>query len=171
VTTKDVLRDFVLYNGADKMVGRIDAFKPPALKTITEQFRGAGMDAAMPIDMGMEPLEASWTTSGIDRNTYTGFGLMSGVRIPVSVRAAVVNPATGLPASVVHTMIGNITMVEPSEYKPGERATLQTSIALIYYKLTHTIPGVPAVEIDVINGVRIVNGVDQLIALRVLTGR
>ena len=168
---KDVLRDFVLFNGADKMVGRIDNFKPPALKRMVENFRGAGMDAPMPIDMGMEPMEASWTTSGIDRGMYGGFGLMNGIRVPVSVRAALVDPVTGLSKPIVHTMVGDITVVEPSDYKPGERATLQTTIALIYYKLTHTIPGVPVVEIDVVNGIRIINGVDQLVALRLLVGR
>lgn len=168
---QDVLRDFVLSNGADKMVGRIDEFQPPALKKVVENFRAAGMDAAMPIDMGMEPLEASWQTSGIDRNTYAGFGLISGIRTTAIVRAAVVDPVTGVPKSVIHTMVGDLTVVEPSAYKPGERATLKTTIACVYYKLSHTVPGVPLIEIDVINGVRVINGIDQLLALRLIVGR
>ena len=167
----DVLRDFVLFNGADKMVGRIDEFQPPALKRVVENFRGAGMDAAMPIDMGMEPLEASWTTSGIDRGTYGGFGLMNGLRSTAIVRAAIIDPATGLPKPVVHTMIGDLTVVEPSSYKPGERATLKTTMACLYYKLTHSVPGLPLVEIDVLNGIRIINGIDHLIASRLIVGR
>jgi P2 family phage contractile tail tube protein len=134
-------------------------------------FRGAGMDGAMPIDMGMEPLEASWTTSGIDRGTYTGFGLMNGIRSTVILRGALTDPATGLPKPVQHVMIGDLTVVEPGTYKPGERATLKTTMVCIYYKFTHTIPGVPAVEIDVINGVRIINGIDHLAAFRVMVGR
>jgi P2 family phage contractile tail tube protein len=168
---KDVLRDFVLFNGADKQVGRIDSFKPPSLNRMIEEFRGAGMDGKMPIDMGMETMTASWTTSGIDRITYGGWGLMNGIRTTVSVRAAVVDPVTGIPKPVVHTMIGDLTVIEPSEYKPGERATLQTTMALIYYKLAHTIPGAPLIEIDVVNGVRIINGIDQLVALRAIVGR
>jgi uncharacterized protein len=168
---QDVLRDFVLYNGADKMVGRVDEFQPPALKRVVESFRGAGMDGSMPIDMGMEPLEASWTTSGIDRGTYAGFGLMNALRTTAILRGAVVDPVTGIPKPVIHTLVGDLTVVEPSGYKPGERATLKTTMVCLYYKLTHTLPGLPLIEIDIVNGVRIINGVDQLLALRLLVGR
>lgn len=168
---QDVLRDFVLYNGADRMVGRIDSFSPPKLEVQTEDFRGAGMDVPMPIDMGMSPLEAGWTTSGIDRGTYGGFGLMNGLRTLVNVRCALVDPVTGLSKPLIHTMGGTITLVEPSEYKPGERATLKATMKLLYYKLAHTVPGLPLVEIDVVNGVRIINAIDQLIAARLIVGR
>lgn len=167
---QDVLRDFILYNNADKMVGKIDNFKPPKLASIIEDFRGAGMDAAMPVDMGMEPLEASWQTSGIDRGTYAAFGLMNGLRTTTIVRAAVVDPITGLPKPVIHTMVGTLTVVEPSEYKPGERATLTTTIKVIHYKLSHTVPGVPLIEINIPLGIRIINGIDQLLAIRLITG-
>lgn len=168
---KDVLRDYVLFNGADRMVGRVDSFKPPSLQRTVEQFRAGGMDGKIPIDMGLEALESSWVTSGIDRGMYTGFGLIMGVRTTVQVRGAVVDPVTGLPKSVQHTMIGDITGIDPGEWKAGERATLSVSMQLAYYKLTHTLPGVPAIEIDLINGIRIINGVDQLIAVRALIGR
>ena len=168
---QDVLRDFVLYNAADRMVGRIDSFKPPALKVQTESFRGAGMDAPMPIDMGMEAMEASWVTSGVDRGMYTGFGVILGLPTSIKVRCSLIDPVTGIPKPLEHTMLGKITSIEPGDYKPGERATLACTMMLTYYKLTHTIPGLPAVEIDVINGVRIIQAVDQLIAMRVLVGR
>ena len=168
---QDVLRDFVLYNGADRQVGRIDNFKPPPLKSMIEKFRGAGMDSTMPVDMGMEELVASWTCSGIDRLTYQGFGLMNGVRTTIKVRAAVVDPVTGIAKPVFHTMIGLIDELDPSDYKPGDRATIGTKMSCTYYKLEHTIPGLPLIEVDVINGVRIINGVDQLAALRALVGR
>lgn len=168
---QDVLRDFVLVNAADRMVGRIDSFKPPALKVMHEDFRGAGMDTTLPVDMGMETMEASWVTSGIDRAMYTGFGVITGLPTTIKVRCSLLDPVTGIPKPLEHTMLGKIVSIESSDYKPGERATLTCSMKLTYYKLTHTIPGLPAVEIDVINGVRIIQAVDQLIAMRVLVGR
>lgn len=168
---QDILRDFILFNNADKMVGRVDEFMPPALKIITEQNRAAGMDVAMPVDMGMEPLECSWTTTGIDRGTYTGFGLMNGLRTIVTLRGAVVDPVTGIPKPVTHVCGGSITSIEPGAYKPGEKATLKATMSLIYYRFTHSIPAVPVTEIDVVNGIRVINGVDQMIALRAMIGR
>lgn len=167
----DVLRDFVLLNNLEKQVGKIDSFKPPKLEILKEDFRGAGMDAPMPIDMGMAALECSWVSSGISRSTYEGFGLMNGLRTSIIVRGAVVDPVPGIPKLVYHTMMGTITMVEGSDWKPGERATVSATMSLTYYKLTHTLPGVPVVEVDVVNGVRIINGVDQLIALRAIVQR
>lgn len=167
---QDILRDFILYNGADKMVGRIEKFKPPDLKRIVEDVRMSGMDMAMPVDMGMEPMEASWTTTGIDAGSYAGFGLISSATpIAVSVRAAAMNPLTGIPVPVIHAFNGPITVVEASEYKVGERATLTTTVKPIFYSLTHG--GKPIIEIDVVNGIRLIGGVDQLITLRAITGR
>ena len=124
----------------------------------------------MPIDMGMEPLEASWVTSGIDRKTYAGFGIMPPLRTTVSVRGTVINPLTGIPSPVSHNLIGDITAVEPGEWKAGERATLAVTMNLIFYQLSHTIPGLPVILVDVINGIRVVDGIDQLIAIRALVG-
>lgn len=168
---QDVLKDFVLTNGVDKMVGRIDEFQPPNLKVKAEDFRGAGMDGVMDIDMGMEKLECSWVSSGIDRGTYSGFGIIIGVPTIVTVRAAVVDPVTGIPKPVYHTCGGQVRSIDPAAYKPGDRATLKATMTLTYYRLTHTLPGVPVHEIDVINGIRIVNGVDQLLALRLIVAR
>lgn len=167
----DVLRDYCLFNGADRMVGRIDEFQPPNLKVMVEQFRGAGMDAPMPIDMGMEALEASWTTSGIERGMYTAFGIMIGLPTTIMVRGGASNTVTGLAKGVTHILGGKITEISPGPWKPGERAPLQVKMALTFYSLEHTIPGVPAVLIDVLNGIRAIDGVDQLLQLRILVGR
>ena len=167
---QDILRDFILYNGADKMVGRIESFKPPDLERLVEDVRMSGMDMPMPVDMGMAAMEASWVTTGIDAGSYAGFGLISSATpIAVSVRGAVINPLTGIPTPVIHAFNGPITKIEAAAWKVGERPGLTTTIKPIFYSLTHG--GVPVIEIDVINGIRLVGGVDQLITLRAITGR
>lgn len=167
----DVLRDFMLFNGADRMVGRIDDFQPPTLKIMTEEFRAAGMDAPMDIDLGMSKLEAGWTTSGVERSMYEGFGVIIGIPTVVMVRGAALNVQTGIPKPIVHTLGGKIVEIAPGAWKPGERSTLAVKMSLTHYKLTHTLPGVPLVEIDVPNGIRIINAVDQLLAMHILVGR
>lgn len=171
MSLNSVLRDWILINLADRMIGRIDEFKPPNLNLVVEEFRGAGMDTTMPIDMGMEALTASWTTSGVDRGTLASFGIIAATKPTVRVRGALLDPNTGVAVPVVHTMTGLITSIEPGAYKPGERATLSVTQRLTYYKLEHTTLGLPLTEIDVINGVRIIDGVDYLAQMRAIVGR
>jgi hypothetical protein len=166
---QDILRDYVLFNGADKMVGRIETFTPPSLERMVEDVRMSGMDTSMPVDMGMAAMEASWVTTGVDKTTYAGFGLMNGIRTTVSVRGAVVDAVTGVAKPVIHKMVGDISKIDPAGWKVGERPGLTTTMKLIFYSLSHG--GAPVIEIDVINATRLINGVDQLIQLRAMTGR
>lgn len=167
---QDILRDFILYNGADKMVGRIESFTAPTLERMVEDVRMSGMDTSMPVDMGMVAMEASWITTGIDAGTYAGFGLITSTTpIAVSVRAALIDPVTGKPTPVIIKLNGPITKIEPAAWKVGERPGLTTTMKPIFYSLTHG--GKPIIEVDVINGTRLVGGVDQMSALRAITGR
>ena len=166
----EIIRDYVLYNAADRMVGRITKFKPPSLEVQVEDFRGAGMDAPMPIDMGMNSLMASFTAIGVSQGLLGSFGIISGaVGGNVIVRAASYNPITGISLPVIYTMKGTFTKVEVSDLEPGKPAETTVEMKLIFYSLIHS--GTPVHTIDVINGVRMINGIDQLIQMRVLVGR
>jgi P2 family phage contractile tail tube protein len=167
----DVLRDFALFVDGDRYVGKIDELKLPQLEIVEEDFRAGGMDAPMPLDMGMNALKAEFTVSGVDRGVLSRFGLELGLRSVVTARGALQDPATGLVKPVVATMGGNVRKIDPGSWKAGERATIVVGMSLLHYKLTHTIPGLPLIEIDVINGARIINGVDQLIGIRAAIGR
>jgi P2 family phage contractile tail tube protein len=167
----DVLRDFALFVDGDRYVGKIDELKLPQLEVIEEDFRAGGMDAPMPLDMGTNALKAEFTVSGVDRGVLSRFGLELGQRSIVMARGALQDPVTGFVKPVTACMTGNVRKIDPGSWKAGERATLVVGMSLIHYKLTHTIPGLPLIEIDIINGTRIINGIDQLIAIRAAIGR
>ncbi len=166
----DVLRGFSLFVDGDRYVGKIDELKLPQLEVVEEDFRAGGMDAPMPIDMGTNALRSEFTVSGVDRNVLSKFGLELGLRSVVTARGALQDPVTGLVKPVTAIMGGNIRKIDPGTWKAGERATLVVGMSLIHYKLTHTIPGVPVIEIDVLAGIRIINGVDQLATIRAAIG-
>lgn len=167
----DVLRDFALFVDGDRYVGKIEELKLPQLEIIEEDYRAGGMDTSMPLDMGMNPLKAEFTVAGVDRGVLSRFGLELGRRSIVTARGALQDPGTGFVKPITAVMTGNVRKIDPGSWKVGERATLSVGMSLIHYKLTHTVPGLPLIEIDVINGVRIINGVDQLIAIRAAVGR
>jgi P2 family phage contractile tail tube protein len=166
----EIIRDYVLFNGADRMVGRVSKFKPPALEIANEQFRGAGMDAPLPIDMGMNALVTSFTAIGVSKGMFASFGIISGIAGPkISVRAAALNPLTGISLPVIWTMQGVCTKLETSDLEPGKPAETTLEMQLYYYAFIHS--GMPVHTIDVANGIRMINGVDQLLQMRGLVGR
>ena len=65
---------------------------------------------------------------------------------------------------VVATVRGLLKEVDPGEWKANELAACTYSVAVTYYKLE--IEGREMFEIDPVNSVRKINGVDQLAALR-----
>lgn len=166
----EIIRDFVLFNGADRMVGRVTKFKPPSLEISNEQFRGAGMDAPMPVDMGMNALMTSFTVIGVSKGLLSSFGMISGVAGPkVNVRAAAINPLTGISVPIIYTMQGMCTKCETGDLEPGKGGETSVEMHLTYYALIHS--GMPVHTIDVANGIRMINGVDQLLQMRGLVGR
>jgi P2 family phage contractile tail tube protein len=167
----DVLKDWVLFLDSGKLVGQVETFKGPALNVTLEEFRAAGMDAPIGIDMGMDRMEAEFTTAGLNRDVLERFGLRLGTRNVLKVRGAVQDTTTGLIKPVYHTLRGNITSIDQGEWKAGTRATLGVKMSLTAYELTHTLAGIPVIKIDVENYVRMINGVDQLALQRVVLGR
>ncbi len=65
---------------------------------------------------------------------------------------------------VVATLRGLLKEVDPGDWKAGEKAEFKYAVAVSYYKLE--VDGREVYEIDPVNGVRAINGVDQLAGMR-----
>ena len=70
--------------------------------------------------------------------------------------------------AVVATLRGGLREVDPGEWKPGEKAEFKYAVSVTYYKLE--IDGRVMFEIDPVNCVRVIDGVDQLAAERAALG-
>jgi len=57
-----------------------------------------------------------------------------------------------------------VSELDPGEWKPGGDAEFKYAVSVSYYKLE--VAGVRMFEIDPVNAVRVINGVDQLAAVR-----
>lgn len=163
----DVLRNFNAFVDGRGMAGKCEEFNPPKLTLKTEEHRAGGLDAPVEIDQGMEKLESDFTLSGHDRETIGLFGLAPGNLKQVTLRGGL-QSEDGTVTPVIHNLTGMVKSVETGAFKAGEKSTLKISMALRYYKHTHG--GTVVHEIDVENMKRIVNGVDQLAAMRAAIG-
>lgn len=162
-----VLKNMNLFVDGRGYAGRVDEIQLPKLTLKTEEHRAGGMDVPVEIDLGMEKLEAELTISDYAPEVFKLFGLLDGASTQITVRGAI--QAQGEKAKpVTINLRGGWKAIEPSSWKPGDKSTLKVSVAANYYKLA--IDGQELVEIDAVNLMRKVGGVDQMAAIRAAIG-
>lgn len=136
---------------------------PPKLKLKTDDYRAAGMDAAVKVDQGMEALEASFAMGTMEYDVLKFFGLVDEGAFN-GVFRAVFKDRSGKSKNVTVYLRGLLYEVDPGELKPGEKVDAKFNVSCDYYKLE--IDGAIVHEIDVFACRRVINGVDQLAAVR-----
>ena len=167
MAARDVRKNFNAFIDGKGYAGQVEEFNAPKLTLKTEDFRGGGMDLPVEIEFGQEKMEADVTLLSYDRAALGRWGLGQGTSVPFTVREEL-QSHDGTVTGVVHNMRGTMREIDPGTSKAGEKSTMKIAFALSYYKLTHG--GVVVHEIDAINMVRIVNGVDVKAASRAALG-
>lgn len=139
----------------------------PKLKMKTDDARQGGMDAPVKQGLGLEAIEASFSTKGIQTEVLKFFGLASDNGFSGFFRGSF-KDINGNVKSAVATFRGMLTEEDPGTWKAGEANETKFSIGCTYYKLE--IDGAVIYDLDPINGIRIINGVDQTAAERAAIG-
>lgn len=162
-----VLKNFSLFVDGRGLAGTVSTLTLPTLTTKMEEFRGGGMDAPVEIDMGMEILETSFELFDYEENVLSLYGLANGAATQVTARGALRRDGDAAVPMVVN-MTGVIKEMDPGDWQAGEQTSMTCSMALRYLKIT--IGGREVVEVDKVNMVRRINGVDQLESIRAAIG-
>lgn len=147
--------------------GDVPSLTLPKLTVKTEAHRGGGMAGEIEMDMGLEKLEASWTSTGVRREMMKYFGLSDQTGCNAVFRGAF-KELKGQITPVIATLRGMLKEVDPGDWKAGDKAEMKYAMAVTYYKLE--IDGRVMYEIDMVNAVRVIDGVDQLAAERSALG-
>lgn len=167
MTARDVRKNFNLHIDGRGYAGQVDEVTPPKLTKKTEEFRGGGMNAPVKLGMGQEAMDADFTLIQFSRDVLSLYGVAEGQFVPFTLREAL-ESYDGTTTPVTHVMRGTITEIDQGAAKAGEKTQLKVSMNLNYYKLVHG--DVVVQEIDIINMVHIVNGVDVLADQRAALG-
>lgn len=163
----DVLRNVNLFVDGRGYAGRVAEVNLPKLTVKTEEFRDGGMDAPVEIDMGLEKLECSFSTSAIDAELLRSWGLAPGESVPITFRGAL-ESEDGTVRAIVARVRGQIKEIDFGAWKPGEKSPLKCMVAVRSYTLE--VDGSTVHDIDVVTMKRIVNGTDRLTAQRAALG-
>lgn len=167
MAARDVLKNLNLFVDGRGYAGQIDEYNPPDLSIQVEDYRGGGMDAPVALDMGQEGLETSFALIAYDADVLALWGVAEGETVPFTARGAL-ESYDGTVKPVAHYMRGKIVTLARGTWAPGQKPSLTVTMRLDYYKEEHN--GIVTHEIDVVNMVRVVNGVDRLAAQRAALG-
>jgi P2 family phage contractile tail tube protein len=162
-----VLKNFSLFVDGRGLAGSVSTLTLPKLTTKMEEYRGGGMDVPVEIDMGMEKLETSFELFEYDPNMMALYGLADGAATQLTARGALRRDGEAAVAMIVN-MTGVVKELDHGDWKSGDQTSAKFAVALRYLKIT--IGGQVVAEIDKVNMIRRINGVDQLETIRAAIG-
>ncbi|WP_445677609.1 phage major tail tube protein [Pseudomonas putida] len=159
----EMLANMNLFVDGVSFQGDIPSLTLPKLTLKTEEHRAGGMDMAIEMDMGMEKMEASYTSTGVRKESLKFFGLADGNAFNGTFRGTY-KIQKGETKPVIVTLRGTQKEIDFGDWKPGDKAELKHTVAVTYYKLE--VGGEVIYEIDPVGMKRVINGVDQLASQR-----
>lgn len=147
------------YADGEGYLGVIGEFEQPKLAIATEEWRGGGMVGPVKLDKGLEPMETVLTFGGHEKSLVRKFGTTSveGVRLRL---VAAYRADDGSAAQAVEIYIGGrFAEIDLGKDKPGDPTEHKYTAPLNYYR--RVVDGRTEVEIDMLAGIFMVDGVDR----------
>lgn len=149
-------------------IGQATAVTLPKLTRKMEDFRGAGMNAPVKVDMGMEGLVLEFTCGGFMVDALAAFGAARHDATQLRFAGAYQRDDTGDVDAVEVTVRGRYSEIDMGDAKPGDDTEHKFKAELSYYRLE--VAGREVILIDIPNMVEIIDGVDRLADQRAAIG-
>lgn len=140
-------------------LGVVSEFEEPKLAIATEDWRGAGMLGPIKLDNGLEAMEASITMGGHTAALFRHFGTTDASGVPIRLVGAYRADDGSAAQSVEIYVNGRFTEIDLGKAKAGDNTEHKYTLPLTYYR--RVVDGIAEIEIDMINGIFMVNGVDR----------
>lgn len=162
------LKNMNLFNDGASYLGLVPEVTLPKLTRSMEEYRAGGMDQPIKVDMGGEAMELEWKAGGIIVHAIRQFGATAHDAVMLRFAGAYQADDTGQVIPVEIVTRGRHEEIDMGSAKPGDDTEHSIKTTLSYYKLI--INGRTEIEIDILNMVFIVNGIDRLAAQRAAIG-
>ncbi|MEL5405999.1 phage major tail tube protein [Serratia nevei] len=151
-----------LFNDANSYQGVIEEITLPKLTRKLEAFRGGGMGGSASVDLGLDDgaLDAEITLGGIEAQIYKQWGIAKVDGVLLRFAGSFQRDDTAEIIAVEVVMRGRFSEFDHGNYKQGDNTQTKLSAKNTYFKLTWD--GSVLMEVDTVNMVEIVDGVDRL---------
>ena len=156
------LKNLMLFNDANIYRGLVKSVTLPALGRKMEAYRGGGMNGPVKADLGFsdDGIQFEWKTGGLDLISLRQFGAVNASSVALRFSGPYQQDDTGETSNVEVVVRGRHETIEMGDAQPGEDTEHSMTTTCSYYKLT--VDGEEIIEIDLLNFVEKVNGVDML---------
>jgi P2 family phage contractile tail tube protein len=162
------LKNMNLFNDGESYAGQVEEVVPPSLNRKMEEWRAGGMNAPIMTDHGMEALSMEWTCGGLMEEVLRQFGALKHDAVMLRFAGAYQREDSGETDAVEIVVRGRHSSIDSGTSKTGDNSPFKVTSVLSYYKLS--INGEEAIEIDIINMIEKINGVDLLAKQRAAIG-
>lgn len=153
------LKHFNVFINGVSFIGVIPSLTLPKLGRKMEEYRGGGMEGAVKVDMGQQPLELEFD-SGFDTSLFEQYGQSKADAVLLRFAGSYQRDDTGEIDAVEITVRGRLEEIDMGSAKAGGTSSLKTKMPLSYYKLS--VNNKDIVEIDLANFISKVGGTDRL---------
>ena len=155
-----VLKNFNVFNDGQTYIGQVEKIKLPDLKRKMEDLRAGGMNGPVKIDMGSDGLSCEHEYAGFVSQVFSQWAITKIDGVLLRFAGAVQQDDTGAVKAIEIVMRGRHEEIGSPEAEAGKKSNFKVKTALTYYKYTED--GKVLVEIDLVNMIEIVDGVDRL---------
>lgn len=159
-----ILKNMNFYNEGFAYGGEAKTVTLPTLTRKMEEYRGGGMGGPVQIDMGMEAMELTATFGGPVRDVLRQWGTPTVDGVYLRFSGSYQSDDSSAVDTIEIIVRGRYSEIEMGDQEVGEVGESKITMALAYYKLVWN--GRTEIEIDPINMVEIVGGVDRSAELR-----
>ncbi len=151
-----------IFMDGESWIGVAEDFTPAKLSQKFEAYRGGGMMGAANIHMGLEDgaLDTSFTFGGAEAALVKRMGLAKIDGVALRFAGSFQRDDTGEIVSVEIVQRGRFKELDRGTFKSGDNTQSKISMVNTYYK--ETMNGVVLCEIDLLNMIWIVDGVDLM---------
>lgn len=163
-----ILKDMMLFNEGSGYLGEATEVTLPKLTRKMEEFRGGGMSRPVMLDMGGEVLSLEASFGGPMQDVLSQYGEKSADGVYIRWVGIYQNAANGTRDVIEVITRGRYQEIDFGNAKPGEVGEFKIKMPLAYYRLDWN--GSTLVEIDPLNMIEIVGGVDLLSEVRSALG-
>lgn len=162
------LKNFVLFMDGVSYLGEVPEVTLPKLTRKMEDYRSGGMNAPVKLDFGMEAMEMDWTAAGFIKDLLKQWGVPRHDAVLLRFAGALQADDSESINALEVVVRGRHSEIDYGNAKAGEGTAIKVKSAISYYKLT--MDGETLIEIDAVNMVEVVGGVDRLAEVRAALG-
>lgn len=162
------IKNFATFVDGVSYAGEMPEVTLPKLARKMDDYRSGGMNAPVKADFGMEGMEAELTAAGYMSDLFKSWGTLRHDGVMLRFAGALQADDGENVDALEIVMRGRFSEIDPGSAKAGEATAIKYKAALSYYKLT--INGETLIEIDAVNMIEMVSGVDRLAEVRAALG-